>query len=186
MHINWKTFWYTNLFSLITLIAGIIFTIKPDIITSTCKTIGILCGIIGVILLILNFLPNRRAEQNTSYGITFLIIGILIAVVPTVLKVLIPILLGGWILISSISGMHRNWIFRHDVPKWWIGFALCAVSAVLGVYLMTRPVSVMNDTVKLIGIGFIVHAVTRLISSVLGKDGYKAAAENIIETTIQE
>jgi len=184
--IDWKTFWYTNFLSVLTLAAGIVLTAKPDIITTICKWIGIICCTAGVLLLLLCLIPKLRSYQNIIYGLIFLLIGILVIIIPIFLKILIPILFGGWILASSASGMYRNFIFRHDVPKWWIGFALCAVSALLSVFVMTRPIAVMEDTVRIIGIGFILHAVIRLVSSLLGMNGYKAAAENIIETTIQE
>lgn len=184
--VNWKNFWYTNIFSFITLIAGIVFTAKPDIITTTCRLIGIVCCIAGALLLLLCLIPKLRSSQNITYGIIFLIAGILLEIIPTLLKVLIPILFGGWILCSSASGMYRNFIFRHDVPKWWIGFGLCVISALLAIFVMTRPIAVMEDTVRIIGIGFILHAVIRLVSSLLSMDGYKAAAKNVVETTIQE
>jgi len=184
--INWKTFWYTNLFSIITLSAGIVFTAKPDIITATCRLIGIVCCIAGGILLLLCLFPKLRSSQNIFYGSVFLVIGLLLLIVPVLLKFLIPILFGAWILSSSLSGMYRNFLFRHDVKRWWIGFALCAVSALLAVFVMTRPTEVMDDTVRIIGIGFILHAVVRLVSSLLGMDGYKAANENYVSTTIQE
>ena len=183
---NWKTFWYTNLFTLITLIAGIILTAKPDFITSACKVLGGICCTAGGILLLINLFPKLRSGQNISYGITFLLAGILLEVVPTLLKFLIPVVFGLWILSSSVSGMYRNFSFRHDVPKWWIGFGLCTLSALLGIYVMTRPMSVMNDTVRIIGIGFIIHAVIRLVSSLLGMKGYKSADNAYVDTTIQE
>ncbi len=184
--INWKTFWYTNIFSFITLAIGIVFTIKPDILTTTCKWIGTIFCIVGAVLVLISLISKKISDQKFSYGVTALIIGILLEIIPILLKVLIPILFGGWILVSSVSGMYRNFIFRHDVPKWWIGFVLCTLSGLLALYIMTRPITVMNETVKLIGIGLIIHAVIRLISSILGKDGYKAAEKTIIETTIQE
>ncbi|MBR1529136.1 MAG: DUF308 domain-containing protein [Oscillospiraceae bacterium] len=184
--IDWKTFWYTNFFSILTLSAGIVFTAKPDIITTICKWIGIICFIAGGLLLLLNLFPKLRSSQNIIYGLVFLLIGILLEVIPIFLKVLIPILFGGWILASSVSGMYRNFVFRRDVPRWWIGFALCTASALLSIFVMTRPIAVMDDTVRIIGIGFILHAVIRLVSSLLGMNGYKAAAENVVETTIQE
>ena len=98
----------------------------------------------------------------------------------------IPVLFGAWILSSSLSGMYRNFLFRHDVPKWWIGFGLCALSALLAVFVMTRPIEAMNDTVRIIGIGFIIHAVVRLASSLLGMEGYRTADKNYVDTTIQE
>jgi len=184
--INWKTFWYTNLFSVITLLAGIVFTAKPDIITSTCRLIGTVCCMAGGILLLLALFPKLRSRQNISYGILFLLAGILLEVIPALLKFLIPVLFGGWILSSSVSGMYRNFIFRHDVQKWWVGFGLCALSALLAVFVMTRPISVMNDTVRIIGIGFIIHSVIRLVSSLLSIEGYRTADKNYVDSTIQE
>ncbi|GEM_PF-2742880 len=184
--INWKTFWYTNLFSILTLAAGIVFTAKPDIITATCRTIGIICCAAGAVLLLLCLIPKLRSSQNIIYGILFLIAGILLEVIPIALKILIPILFGGWILLGSISGMYRNFVFRHDVPKWWIGFVLCVASALLSIFVMTRPTAVMEDTVRIIGIGFTLHAVIRLVSSLLGMEGYRAADKNFVETSIQE
>ncbi len=194
--IDWKTFWYTNFFSILTLAAGIVLTAKPDIISTICKWIGIICFVAGGILLLLCLFPKLRSYQNIIYGLLFVIAGILLEVIPIFLKVLIPILFGGWILVSSASGMYRNFVFRHDVQRWWIGFSLCAASALLSVFVMTRPMAVMEDTVQIIGIGFILHAVIRLVSSLLGMNGYKTSAQNIVdvtatdkdvtETTIQE
>ncbi|MBR0485836.1 MAG: DUF308 domain-containing protein [Oscillospiraceae bacterium] len=184
--INWKTFWYTNLFSLITLIAGIILTAKPDFLTSACKALGGLCCTAGGILLLLCLFPKLRFQQNISYGILFLVAGILLEVVPSLLKFLIPVLFGFWILSSSVSGMYRNFSFRQEVSGWRTGFVLCALSALLGIYVMTRPMSVMNDTVRIIGIGFLIHAVIRLISSFLGRKGYQTADDAYVDTTIQE
>jgi len=179
--LNLKTFWYTNLFSFLTLAAGIVLTAKPDIFTSTCKVIGGLGILVGAVLLILFYLPKTRTPEKFSYGCTFFIAGILLAVIPSLLKFLIPVLFGGWILLSSFSGAYRNFIFRNDVPHWWIGFLLCIASAGLGIFIMTRPSEIVNDTVRLIGIGCMIHAVLRIVSSVLGRDGYKAAEQEVID-----
>lgn len=184
--LNWKSFWYTNLFSIITLLVGIVLTAKPDILTSTCKVFGGIMTLLGIILLALYFIPKKRSQEMLSYGCTFLIAGVLLAFIPSLLKILIPILFGGWILVSSLSGMYRNFAFRQSVPHWWIGFLLCTVSAGLGIYLLTRPVTVMNQTVKIIGIIFIIQAVLRIISTILGRNGYKSAEQDFVDTTIQE
>ncbi|MDE6087995.1 MAG: DUF308 domain-containing protein, partial [Oscillospiraceae bacterium] len=122
--INLKSFWYTNLFSILTLLVGILLTAKPDILTSTCKVFGGIMTLLGIILLALYFIPKKRSSEMRSYGITFLIAGILLAIIPSLLKFLIPILFGGWILLSSLSGIYRNFTFRESVPHWWIGFLL--------------------------------------------------------------
>ena len=184
--LNWKSFWYTNLFSLITLLVGIVLTAKPDILTSTCKVFGGIMTLLGLILLALYFIPKKRSQEMLSYGCTFLIAGILLAIIPSLLKFLIPVLFGGWILVSSLSGMYRNFTFRQSVPHWWIGFLLCIASAGLSIYLLTRPITVMNQTVKLIGIIFIIQSVLRIVSTILGRNGYKSAEQDFVDTTIQE
>lgn len=184
--LNWKSFWYTNLFSFITLLVGIILTAKPDILTSVCKFFGGLMCLVGLLLLALYIIPKKRSQEMLSYGCSFLIAGILMAIIPSVLKFLIPVLFGGWIFISSLSGMYRNFNFRKTVPHWWIGFLLCIISAGLAVYILTRPMTAMEQTIKIIGIGFIIHAVLRILSTVLGRNGYKAAEQDFVDTTIQE
>ncbi|MDE5768136.1 MAG: DUF308 domain-containing protein [Oscillospiraceae bacterium] len=184
--INLKSFWYTNLFSILTMLVGIVLTAKPDILTSTCKVFGGIMTLLGIILLALYFIPKKRSSEMRSYGITFLIAGILLAIIPSLLKFLIPILFGGWILLSSLSGIYRNFAFRENVPHWWIGFLLCLASTILGIYLLTRPIIVMNQTVRLIGIIFIIHSVLRIISTILGRNGYKSAEQDFVDTTIQE
>ena len=184
--LNFKSFWYTNLFSLITLAVGIVLTIKPDILTSTCKLFGGIMIVIGIVLLALYFIPKKRSQEMLRYGCYFLIAGILLAVIPSLLKFLIPVLFGGWILISSLSGIYRNFCFRKTLPHWWIGFLLCMISAGLAIYILTRPMTVVNQTVKIIGIVFIIHAILRILSTVLGRNGYKSAEQDFVDTTIQE
>lgn len=184
--LNWKSFWYTNLFSLITLLVGIVLTAKPDILTSTCKVFGGIMTLLGLILLALYFIPKKHSQEMLSYGCTFLIAGILLAIIPSLLKFLIPVLFGGWILVSSLSGMYRNVTFRQSVPHWWIGFLLCIASTGLSIYLLTRPITVMNQTVKIIGIIFIIQSVLRIVSTILGRNGYKSAEQDFVDTTIQE
>ncbi len=184
--LNLKNFWYTNLISIITLAVGALLTAKPDIITTVCKFVGRLGILAGIILLILYAIPKTCTPEKRSYGILFLVAGLLLCLIPALLKFLIPVLFGGWILTSSISGMYRNFSFRHHVSNWQIGFILCTLSAILSIYIITRPITAMNETVKIIGIGCMIHAVLRIVSSVLGRNGYKAAEEEYIDTTLEE
>ncbi|MDE6004857.1 MAG: DUF308 domain-containing protein [Oscillospiraceae bacterium] len=184
--LNLKSFWYTNLFSLITLAVGIVLTAKPNIVETVCKLFGSLMIIIGIILLVLYFIPKKRAKEILSYGSSFLIAGILLAIIPTVLNFLIPVLFGGWILISSLSGIYRNFCFRNTLPHWWVGFILCIISTGLSIYILTRPITIMEQTIKIIGIVFIIHAVLRILSTVLGRNGYKSGEKDFVDTTIQE
>ena len=184
--LNLKSFWYTNLFSLITLAVGIILTAKPDILTTVCKIFGGILALIGILLLALYFIPKKRSQEMLGYGCCFLLAGVLLAIVPSVLKFLIPVLFGGWVLISSLNGLYRNFCFRKTLPHWWIGFLLCVVSTCLSVYILTRPMTIVEQTVKIIGIVLIIHAVLRILSTVLGRKGYQSAEQDFVDTTIQE
>ena len=184
---NWKSFWYTNLITILTLIFGVILTCWPDILIKICIIAGIVLCAAAVVL----FLMHRKSEKPLLYyaGVS-LVAGILLCIVPTLLKFLIPVLFGGWILISSCSGMYRNFSFRSVHSKWWAGFILCAVGAIIGIFVLTRPMQMMETTIRLIGISLIVFSALRLVSAFLGREGYRAAeaeAEGqIVETTMKE
>ena len=184
---NWKSFWYTNLITILTLVIGIVLTAWPDILSKICVIFGIVLCIGAVVL----FLMHRRSEKPLLYyAVIALVGGILLCIVPTLLKFLIPIFFGGWILISSCSGAYRNYSFRHVHSKWWVGLVLCIIGILIGIFVVTRPMQVMDTTIRLIGIAMIVFSALRLVSAFLGREGYRVAeAESegrVYETTIEE
>lgn len=165
----------------VTLLVGILFTAKPFILEKICMIAGGALCVLGAVLLVLFFV--KRQNIHLTYGVVCLAAGILLCIIPSLLKFLIPILFGLWILTSAGSGLFRNLSYRNSYPHWWVGMLLNAVCAAVGVYVITRPVATMEATVRLIGIAMIVHAVLRLVAVFMGRKCYTGT---VIETTIGE
>lgn len=188
-----------DLLTILTLISGILFTAKPDILELICIIIGMILALAGIGILIYYLAKGRKTHIVCVYSIIFMIAGALFGIVPTLLKFLIPIFFGAWLLTSSAAGIYNNCMMRRINPLWWIGLLLCTAGGAIGVYVITRPVTVMETTIRLIGIAMIVHSALRLVSIIFGhkyqKEAEKAAEEaddapaasgEVIEATIKE
>lgn len=177
-------FFATLLTGVLTLAIGILFAAKPDILSAICLWAGILLCIGAAVCVILYFLSRRTVSSWLIYGIIALAAGVILLIVPHLLKFLIPIFFGGWILVSSASGLYRNFSLRHDHRFWWIGLLLCTVGAVLGIFVMTRPFEIMETTVRLIGIVLCVFSVLRIVSCVMARHYFDAPTTgDIIDIT---
>jgi len=186
MKYNKSHFWYSNLSTIISLAVGIVFTVKPDILATICQVVGALACIIGVALFAVYFIKKQENGVHAFYGLLFFIGGILLYLAPTVLSFMIPVLFGLWVLMSSGTGMYRNFLFRASHQHWLIGFIMCTIGAILGVYIITRPVAALNATIRTIGITMIIFSVLRLISAFLAKKQYEEADHVFVDTNIEE
>lgn len=177
-------FWATLLSAIATLALGILFTANPIILTDICRYAGIALCVIAAVLAILYFVRKREISILLIYGIIALVAGILLIILPGVLAFLIPVFFGAWLLISSVSGMVRNFSFRHEHKYWWVGLILCTLGAALGAYVITRPMQTMETTVRIIGIGMIIVAVLRVISAFMARHYYAAPTNgDVIDVT---
>ena len=181
-------FRYTVIAAVLTLVLGIVFTAKPDILTHVCIIAGAVMALIGAFLTIGYFLSGRVNGYQMVYGGIFLAGGIFLCIVPTLLNFLVPVLFGVWICGTALSGIARNLALRRAHKLWWVGLLLCAAAAALGVFVMTRDVDVMAHTTRIIGIVLIVHAVLRLVSSIMARHYYSdpVPPESVIDTTISQ
>ena len=191
-----------NLLTILTLISGILFTAKPDILELICIIIGTLLALGGVGILIYYLVKGRKTHIICVYSIVFMVAGALFGIVPTLLKFLIPIFFGAWLLTSSAAGMYNNFMLRRVNPLWWIGLLLCTAGAAIGVYVITRPVTIIETTIRLIGIAMIIHSALRLASIICSHKFQREAEQTeepaaktpeppavsgqVIETTIKE
>lgn len=170
-----------------TLALGILFTAKPNILSTICLYAGIIACIAAAGLVIAYFVKKRENSGLMVYGIIAAVVGILLIILPGLLKFLIPIFFGAWILVNSASGMYRNFSFRHDHHFWWIGFILCTIGAVIGAYVITRPMEIMDTTVRLIGIALIIFAVLRIVSVFMARHYFTPPTTgNVIDVTLNK
>lgn len=148
----------------IALLAGICFAANPGILEVLCVTAGIMLVLSGVAMLLYRIFGKQKSSLISVYSLIFLVLGIAFGIVPTMLKFLIPIFFGAWLLTSSASGMYHNYMLRHVHPLWWLGLTLCTIGSLIGLYVITRPAQIMESTVRLIGFALLAHSVLRLTS----------------------
>ncbi len=176
---------YTTISAVITVAFGILLAAKPWILEKICTWAGGVFCLAGVVLCILYFVRKQQNSAHLTYGLISLVIGILLCIVPSVLKFLVPVLFGLWILISAGSGILRNIANRRVHSLWWVGLLLSIIGAAIGVYTITRPVYALQTTIKIIGIALILQGVLRLVSAFMGRKVYISETEDVIETTIK-
>lgn len=186
MNMTKQHFLYTVIGAAVTAAFGALLLAVPDILGRICLYTGILFCIVGAVLTVLYFVKQRQTSMHLLYGIVCIVLGVLLCIIPSLLSFLVPILFGLWILAGAGAGLYKNVMNRQAHSLWWVGMILCIIGIGIGVFIITRPVDVMQTTVKLIGIGMIVHGILRLVSAVMGRKAYSAEPGQVIETTIKE
>ena len=181
-----QQFWYILLTAGIRLATGICFAAKPDILIHICLIAGIIMCVLGIFLSVTYLMSKRQYGSQLLYGLCFLVGGVLLCTIPTLLKFLIPIFFGLWIIFTSVSGMYRNFVLRKTHSLWLAGFILCTLGAITGFYVLTRPAYVMDTTIRLIGICLIVVGAIRFISVMLARQYFGTPEGEVIETTLKE
>ncbi len=182
-----KNLWRVNFFTLLTLLLGIAFAAKPDLIDDVCRGTGTLLAIAGAVLAVIHFVKGRTKVHFLITGILLILAGFFLVFVTTILKTLVPILFGLWLLINSFDNIVRAYQSKPFVKHWWIGMLLSILSCAVGVFVITRPVKAITYTIRLIGIAMIVHSVLQLCSAFFEKrPKSEKPSDGIIETTIEE
>lgn len=159
---------FTNsiiLVSIISIIIGLLFIIYPDI---SIKTIGIIIAIYmiihGIILCIFNFQTRDIFYQIDSLfgGIISIILGIVIILKPTHLTSLLTIILGVYILASSITNIRLSIDLKDEDIPWILMLIIGIIDLLAGLVIIINPFEASISLTIFIGIMLIVHAICNI------------------------
>ena len=182
-----QAFYVSCISAVLTLIIGITLTAVPEILVTVCRAAGGLLCLTALVLIALYFIKKRNNTLLLTYGLMSAGIGTLLILLPGLLNFLIPVMFGLWVLFNSLIGMLRNIGFRGEHRFWWLGVVFNTVGAALGVYIITRPMAVMESTVRLIGIALIVFAVLRVISVIMARHYFSnEPTGDVIDVTLNK
>ena len=170
--------------ALLMLAIGILLTAFPSIMVTACYIIGgILCAA-AIVLFLLHFLKKPEDTIWMKQGTTLLIVGILFVLLPGLLHFLMPVVFGLWLLITSVSGILRNFALRQSHRTWWVGALLCFIGSILSLFILFRPAQVMDETVRIVGIVMIIVSVLRIVSTIIARQYYtEAPTGDVIDVT---
>lgn len=155
--------------AVLTLAVGILLAAKPGILLTVCKGAGGLLCAAALVLTAICLIRKQAGRQLLYYGLIAGGAGVLLILLPGLLSFLIPVMFGLWVMIHSLLGILRNIGMRGEHRFWWLGAAFCTISAALGVFILTRPMTAMEATVRLIGIALIAFAILRGVSVLMAR-----------------
>ena len=115
----------------------------------------------GGFLLVVDLLPG---------GLISLVFGSIILIHPGILKTLIPIIVGIWVLASSSLNIKLS-LYMKEVEghSWLVTLIIALVAIVAGILLIANPAAGTNDLTTFVGVLIIIYAIANIIDNILFK-----------------
>ena len=150
--------WITVLSSIIMIIAGVLFCVRPFMVTETLtKVIGIMLIANGV-LTILHYFSSRALsgfflKGNMARGILLIIIGIFVLTHVDFTVAIFSYIFSFYIIVDAISGIENSFLLKNlGASNWFINLILSCVLIAAGVYMLFNPSSAVATASLWIGI----------------------------------
>lgn len=151
---------------------GVYLLLKPE---TTIESLSYILSFIfivdGVILLSGNYL---KTIGLTETGLLMIAIGLVFLYRPDFLSVIIPLLLGIWILMNGLSRLRISMLLK-DVryDKWFIPFVLSLLVMFCGMALLVNPSEFSSTIIMFIGIIIMFSSASNVISLCIYKKHIK-------------
>lgn len=167
--------------TIVFLLVGGILIVKPDI---SFNIISYLVGasliVSGIYLFIIDSKTNNIFINVFLYAILLTLIGILIILNPITLKVILPIFLGLWFLISGIFKIRLD-IYMKDEPYFILSLITNIITVICGVILLINPVESVSAITISLGIIIVVSSISSLIDIIIFKKNINSVVKYLKE-----
>ena len=159
--------------TIVFLLVGGILIVKPDISFNIISyLIGASLIVSGIYLFIIDSKTKNIFINVFLYAILLTLIGILIILNPITLKVILPIFLGLWFLISGIFKIRLD-IYMKDEPYFILSLITNIITVICGVILLINPVESVSAITISLGIIIVVSSISSLIDIIIFKKNTK-------------
>lgn len=156
---------------LLLLLGGLlIFESEKTIVTISYVLGGILVGVGGIA--ILDFIKKATSEPgkynlDIMYGVSSIILGILIITHPEAIASIIPIVIGLSIIVISCSKLQYAFGLKESGNEIWKATMIISIiSIVCGMVLLFNPFKAAVGITRIVGIFIIIYAILDLSSTV--------------------
>ena len=167
--------------TIVFLLVGGILIVKPDI---SFNIISYLVGasliVSGIYLFIIDSKTKNIFINVFLYAILLTLIGILIILNPITLKVILPIFLGLWFLISGIFKIRLD-IYMKDEPYFILSLITNIITVICGVILLINPVESVSAITISLGIIIVVSSISSLIDIIIFKKNINSVVKYLKE-----
>lgn len=156
--------------SIILVIVGFLLLLFPEVILSLISYI--LGGIVlvnGALTIMRYFKENKENLWNfdLAYGLLCSILALVIIFNPNAIISIIPLILGIWMMISSIFKIQYSLNLKaYHSDKWTLTLILAILTLICGVLLMVNPFGGALAMTQIIGIFIIIYSVIDIIECV--------------------
>lgn len=167
--------------TIVFLLVGSILIVKPDISFNIISYfIGASLVVSGIYLFIIDSKTNNIFINVFLYAILLTLIGILIILNPVTLKVILPIFLGLWFLISGIFKIRLD-IYMKDEPYFILSLITNIITVICGVILLINPVESVSAITISLGIIIVVSSISSLIDIIIFKKNINSVVKYLKE-----
>lgn len=168
--------------TIVFLLVGGILIVKPDISFNIISyLIGASLIVSGIYLFIIDSKTKNIFINVFLYAILLTLIGILIILNPVTLKVILPIFLGLWFLISGIFKIRLD-IYMKDEPYFILSLITNIITVICGVILLINPVESISAITISLGIIIVVSSISSLIDIII----FKKNINNVVKYLKEE
>lgn len=159
------------LISVICIIFGIVCIINPSIsfefITIMVTSIFI---VNGLLLLIVSYKSNFIFMDTFPYGILSFIIGIILLIYPNSLKMILPIMVGIWFMVSGLFHLKLSYLIKEESVIYMIvTIMISIISVICGFVLIKNPLESVNILAITLGITLLLHSISNIVDLVIAK-----------------
>lgn len=167
--------------TIVFLLVGGILIVKPDISFNIISYfIGASLIVSGIYLFIIDSKTNNIFINVFLYAILLTLIGILIILNPVTLKVILPIFLGLWFLISGIFKIRLD-IYMKDESYFILSLITNIITVICGVILLINPVESVSAITISLGIIIVVSSISSLIDIIIFKKNINSVVKYLKE-----
>ena len=167
--------------TIVFLLVGGILIVKPDISFNVISyLIGASLIVSGIYLFIIDSKTKIIFINVFLYAILLTLIGILIILNPITLKVILPIFLGLWFLISGIFKIRLD-IYMKDEPYFILSLITNIITVICGVILLINPVESVSAITISLGIIIVVSSISSLIDIIIFKKNINSVVKYLKE-----
>ena len=167
--------------TIVFLLVGGILIVKPDISFNIISyLIGASLIVSGIYLFIIDYKTKNIFINVFLYAILLTLIGILIILNPITLKVILPIFLGLWFLISGIFKIRLD-IYMKDEPYFILSLITNIITVICGVILLINPVESVSAITISLGIIIVVSSISSLIDIIIFKKNINSVVKYLKE-----
>lgn len=180
-------FFFSVILSILFLFVGLMCIVVPSI--SFEVLAGIITGlfiVMGIVLILSDFYNKSVFINGFLYGIISFVIGIVLALHPVALKLLLPIEIGIWFLVSGLLNLKFALYLKDESMVYMIIVIIMSLlSVVCGFILIFRPLETINLLVVTLGITIVVQASSNLVDIIILKKFMDKIIKKLMESILE-